>query len=357
MPAHRALVEQPSGYVNVQREATVSSKVTGAPSAVRMSSKTTSASWRLTSRITRKNKPSLPRQKMYHGAMKRIAVIGPGAIGGTVAVRLAQLTRHNIIVCARSPVSQFILEAPEGKLTATPEVLVSPPPARPVDWILAATKAYDAVATAAWLPPLMGPETRLAVMQNGVEHITRFAPYFPESRIVPVVVDMPVERDASGCFRQRRAGRFTVPANTNGEEFARLFQETGVEIVLASDFQTALWHKLAVNCAGTVSALVLKPAGITQRPPVADIMRSLVRECIAVGRAEGAPLDDYLVESVIDRYRNGPPDALNSMHADRLAGRPMEIDARNGVIVRLGSKHGIPIPVNQIIVALLEAAA
>lgn len=289
--------------------------------------------------------------------MKRIAVIGPGAIGGTVIVRLAQRTEHNVVVCARSAVPRFTLEAPDGNMTATPEVLISPSQARPVDWVFAATKAYDTPATAAWFQYLMGPETRLAVMQNGVEHIKRFAPYFPESRIVPVVVDMPVERESPGCFRQRRAGRFTVPANSNGEELARLFDKTGIEVVLASDFQTALWQKLAVNCAGAVSALVLRPALIAHRPPVAEVMRSLVSECIAVGRAEGAVLDASLVESVLERYRNGPADAVNSLHADRIAGRPMEIDTRNGVIVRLGSKHGVPTPVNQIIVALFEGVA
>lgn len=166
---------------------------------------------------------------------------------------------------------------------------------------------------------------------------------------------MPVEREAPGYFRQRRAGLFTVPANADGEEFAGLFHKTGIEDVLASDFQTAVWRKLAINCAGAVSTLVLKPAVIVQRPPIADIMRSLIRECVAVGRAERASLDGSLVQSIIDRYRNGPADAVNSLHADRLAGRPMEIDMRNGVIVRLGSKHGIPTPVSQIIVALLEA--
>jgi 2-dehydropantoate 2-reductase len=289
--------------------------------------------------------------------MKRIAVIGPGAIGGTVIVRLAQAKKHSIVICARSAVSQFILEAPEGKMTARPEVLISPDHARPVDWIIAATKTYDAPAAAAWFKPLTGPETRLAVMQNGVEHVKRFAPYFPESRIVPVVVDMPVEREAPGFFRQRGDGKCTVPAKPSGEEFARLFDKTGIEVVLASDFQTALWRKLAVNCAGAISALVLKPASIVQRPQIADLMRSLIRECIVVGRAEGASLDDSLVETVLDGYRKAPPDSVNSLHADRIAGRPMEIDTRNGVIVRLGSKHGIPTPVNQMIVALLEAVA
>jgi len=287
----------------------------------------------------------------------KIAVIGPGAIGGTVIVRLAQAKEHNVTVYARSAVAQFTLEAPEGTMTATPDVLISPGQARPVDWILVATKAYDAAAVAAWFQPLMGPDTRLAVLQNGVEHIRRFAPFFPESRIVPVVVDLPVERKAAGCFWQRRSGSFTVPANPNGESFAHLFHNTGIEVVLTDDFPTALWRKLAVNCAGAVSALVLKPSSIARQPEIAKIMQSLVRECVAVGRAEGASLDDTLVESVVDRYRKEPPGSINSLHADRLAGRPMEIDTRNGVIVRLGRKHGIPTPTNQMIVALLEAVA
>ena len=287
--------------------------------------------------------------------MKRIAVIGPGAIGGTVIVRLAQTKEHNVIVCARSAISQFNLEAPEGTMTAMPEVLLSPHQARAVDWVLVATKAYDAAAIAPWFEPLTGPETRLAVLQNGVEHVKRFAPFFSESRIVPVVVEMPVERKAAGSFWQRRTGHFTVLSNPNGEQFARLFHKTGIEVVLADDFTTAVWRKLAINCAGAVSALVLKPSSIARRTDIADIMRSLIRECIAVGRAEGASLDDSLVESVLDGYRKSPADSINSMHADRIAGRPMEIDTRNGVVVRLGRKHGISTPVNQMIVALLEA--
>jgi 2-dehydropantoate 2-reductase len=90
---------------------------------------------------------------------------------------------------------------------------------------------------------------------------------------------------------------------------------------------------------------------------IGEVARDLVRECIAVGRAEGAVLADDLVESVIQGYRQGAPDSVNSIQADRQAGRPMEIDARNGVIVRLGRKHGIATPCNQMAVALLEAMA
>ncbi|HWU13175.1 MAG TPA: ketopantoate reductase C-terminal domain-containing protein, partial [Caulobacter sp.] len=88
----------------------------------------------------------------------------------------------------------------------------------------------------------------------------------------------------------------------------------------------------------------------------AEIMRALVGECVAVGRVEGADLPSDLPQTVVEGYRAGPPDGINSLHADRAAGRPMELDARNGVIVRLGARHGIATPVNTMMVALLEAA-
>ena len=124
-----------------------------------------------------------------------------------------------------------------------------------------------------------------------------------------------------------------------------------------ADPKTAAWKKLALNCAGAVNALTLQPAGVARREPIADIMRALVAECVAVGRAEGADLPSDLPDSVVEGYRAGPADGVNSLHADRAAGRPMELDARNGVIVRRGARHGIATPVNAMVVALLEAAA
>jgi 2-dehydropantoate 2-reductase len=82
---------------------------------------------------------------------------------------------------------------------------------------------------------------------------------------------------------------------------------------------------------------------------------AIVAECVAVGRAEGATLSDSLGEEILTHYRGGPPDAVNSLLADRLAGRRVEIDARNGAIVRIGEKHGIPTPLNRMAVSLLEA--
>ena len=104
--------------------------------------------------------------------MTRIAVIGAGAIGGTLAAWLAQ--GHDVTVCARTPFADLEIETPAGTIRATPRILTDPADATPVDWVLTTTKTYDCAAAAAWLPGLMTPATRLAVIQNGVEQRERF---------------------------------------------------------------------------------------------------------------------------------------------------------------------------------------
>ncbi len=289
--------------------------------------------------------------------MPKITIIGPGAIGGIVAAWLAQNPANAVSVCARTPLDLLQIDTPRGPITARPIVLLKPEQGTVADWVMIATKAYDVAGAAAWLPNLMGPATRIAVLQNGVEHIERFAPYADPAGLLPVVVDIPAERRGPGQVWQRREGTMIVADSPNGQVFVALFAGAGIAVSTDPDLRSRAWRKLAINCAGAVSAVTLKPAGVSYREPIAEIMRDMVRECMAVGRAEGAILDDALPDEVVAGYRSSPPDSMNSLHADRAAGRRMEIDARNGVIVRIGARHGIAAPVNQMIVALLEAAA
>lgn len=284
----------------------------------------------------------------------RIAIIGPGAIGGTVAAWLAQA--HDVLVCARTPFEALHVATPEGEIEARPIVLTDPGEAKPVDWVLIATKTYDSAGAAAWFPGLVGPDTRVAVLQNGVEHVARFAPYLAPERILPCVVDIPAERDSPGRIRQRRAGTIVVPEGKDGEAFTALFHHTIIAAATTGDFATIAWQKLALNCAGAVNGLVMKPAVIAHDPGIALLMRGLVAECVAVGRAEGAALDDGLIDDVVRHYREAPADSVNSLLADRRAGRETEIDARNGVIVRLGEKHELAAPLNAFAAILIEAA-
>jgi 2-dehydropantoate 2-reductase len=217
------------------------------------------------------------------------------------------------------------------------------------------TTADAADGAASGIRAIAGPATRVAILQNGVEHIERFKPHVALERLLPVMVDLPAERDAPGRIRQRGRSVFRMPDNELGREFLRLLEGTGFDAATSEDFLSVLWRKLALNAPGAVNALLLKPTGIVREPAIAELMRGMILEVVAVARAEGAELDDALADRIIESQRKAPADGMNSLHADRLAGRTMEVDARNGAVVRAGRRHGIPTPLNSMALTLLEA--
>jgi 2-dehydropantoate 2-reductase len=290
--------------------------------------------------------------------MTSIAIVGPGAIGGTLAAWLAQDPAFDVTVCARTPLADLVVDTPQGTIRATPSVLTDPSQASPVDWVLVATKTYSSDSTRPWIEALSGPNTRVAIIQNGVEHVRLFAHLVPAERLVPVMINLPASRTAPGRIVQSRHGIIAVSSGRNGADFCALFAQTEIEAGAHEDFLSQLWVKLCGNCAAIVPALTLRATGPVWSSDMEAIVRGLVEECAAVGRAEGADVPQSVVDKTIAAMRDMPEGALSgSIHADRLAGNPMEIDARNGVIVRLGEQHGIPTPANRMLVTLLGAAA
>lgn len=289
--------------------------------------------------------------------MTTIALIGPGAIGGTVAAWLAQDPSFDVTVCARTPFADLQVETPQGLITANPKIITNPADATPVDWVLIATKTYDADATKPWLDHLLADHTRVAIIQNGVEHERLFAHLVPPARIIPVIINLPAARSAPGRIVQHRHGIISVPAGQSGEDFVALFTKTEIEASAHADFVSEAWLKLTGNSIAIVPSLTLRATGPVWNPDLEAIVRGVVEECAAVGRAEGATIPQSFVENTIETSRKmAEGSSGGSLHADRLAGHPMEIDARNGVIVRLGQKHGIPTPMNKVLVTLLAAS-
>ncbi|WP_108397084.1 2-dehydropantoate 2-reductase [Devosia submarina] len=288
--------------------------------------------------------------------MASIAIIGPGALGGTIAAWLAQNPGHDITLCVRTPFQSLRVQTPVGELTAIPAIATSANAVQAVDWVIVATKTYDVPSLEPWLQALVGAQTRVAVLQNGVEHVARFASLLPEAVIVPAIADIPASRLAPGEMVQQRLGWIVVPEGQNGADFVALFTHCPVDVSAVRDWTTRAWRKLCLNCAGAVSTLLMRSTGPVWSAEIEAMVRGLVTECVHVGRAEGAYLDDAIVEAVVEGARKAPEGAGNSMYADRLAGRSMELDARNGVIVRLGQKHAIPTPTNALVVALLSGA-
>ena len=157
--------------------------------------------------------------------MTSIALIGPGAIGGTVGFALLEKGR-DLVVCANRKFATLArTRADTGERKALPvEVVTSPADVGEADWVLLCVKSHQTASAAAWLKTAVGAKTRVAVLQNGVEHHKQVLPYVGGgTSVVPVVVMLPAERTAPGEITTYGGAALTVPDDAAGREFANLF--------------------------------------------------------------------------------------------------------------------------------------
>lgn len=290
-----------------------------------------------------------------------IALIGAGSIGGYVAWQLVRAGQR-VSLCVRRPFERLIVEDAAGEHPVDAPVLGDPARLAQAEWVVLATKAHQTPDAAAWLAAACGPSTRaVVVLQNGVEHAERVAPFVGGTAIVPAVVSIGAEVVAPGRIRHHAYSSLEVPDGVLGRAFAELFVGSALEVVVSSDFRASLWRKLISNVtASPLTALTGRRIEVMADPAIRDLAVGLAQECIAVARAEGAgiPLEAgrSFVEGMAKNAADWPPFG-SSMLYDRLAGRETEHEALTGAVVRIGAKHGIPTPLNAAMLALLRTAA
>ncbi len=290
-------------------------------------------------------------------ASPTIAVIGAGAVGGAVAAALADAGTHDLRVCARRPLEGLEVRHADGTVVrSSPTVLVDPAQAERTDLVLLATKAYQSEGAAPWLDRLAGPGTIVAVLQNGIDQVARIQPLAPDAEIVPVVVMLAAEVLAPGVIVQSSIGLLEVPDTAAGRRVADAFEGSDVRVDVLADFTTRAWRKLLLNAViGAIGALTVRDLTVLADPLVFDAALALADEVIAVGRAEGASFAPDAAVRALERAQRGAPGHWSSIAVDRRAGRPLEWEVRNAVIGRLGRRHGIPTPLNDLVTALLQA--
>jgi len=290
---------------------------------------------------------------------KTIAIIGLGSIGGVVAGLLRATNRYDIVACVRRPIEKLTVERAEGTVEIPITALTDPARAKPVDWVLLCTKAQDTAASATWLQRLCDTSTRVASLQNGIGHADRLRPLVGQAAVVPTIVYYNGERLAPDRVRYRRTGEhdFCVADDTDGQAFAGLFDGTSLVTSLSSDFKTLAWRKLLLNAAANpISALTMQRNQVFRRDDVQALCRALLDEAIAVARADGARLAADEAEQAMGRLLAVPADAGSSMYFDRMAGRPLEIDALTGAVVAAGERYGVTTPLNRMLLTLARSA-
>jgi 2-dehydropantoate 2-reductase len=300
------------------------------------------------------------RSSMNRGAVGRsmVAVVGLGSIGGVVAASLATAGRHDVVACVRRPIETLTLERPSGTVEVPLTALTEPSTAQPADWVLLCTKAQDTEAAAPWLSRLCTPATRVAAMQNGIDHVARVAPLAGGATVVPVLVYYNGERLAPDRVRMRQAGKYDliVAADADGRAFAELLDGTELAILHTETFATLAWRKLLINAvANPITALTLQRQAVLRHADVAQLCRAVLDEAVAVARADGVVLRDDEAARTLAALETFSGELGTSMYFDRLAGRVLEVEALTGAIVAAADRRGVAVPLNRALLALLRA--
>lgn len=286
-----------------------------------------------------------------------VALVGPGAIGTTVAAALHEAGRTPAI-CGRSAREQLKLRFDGGEIVVPGPVLTVPQAAKEkFDLVFVAVKSTQIASAAPWVSALCDANTVICVLQNGVEQKATFAPYAAGAAVVPSVVWFPAQREADSSVWLRGEPRLTVPDTPASNVVASALRGTRCSVEVAADFVSLAWRKLLQNAVAGLMVLTGRRAGMFSRSDITELALAYLRECLEVARAEGAKLGDNVPREIVEGFHRYPPDLGSSILADREGNRPLEWDCRNGVVQRYGRLHQIPTPISDLVVPLLAAAS
>ena len=286
-----------------------------------------------------------------------IALIGPGAIGTTIAAVLHEVGRTPLL-CGRTAHPQLLLRHDEGEIAVPGPVLSDPGTIdHAVDLVFVAMKTTQNADSARWLSALCDENTVVCALQNGVEQKAQLEPWVKGATVLPSVVWFPAQREPDASVWLRAQPRLTLPDVPQAKRVADALSGTRCAVELSADFLSVAWRKLLQNAVAGLMVLANRRAGMFSREDISKLALAYLRECLAVARAEGAVLNDSVAQEIVDNFRRLPADLGTSILADRQANRPLEWEIRNGVIQRYGHTHGIPVPISDVVVPLLAAGS
>lgn len=285
-----------------------------------------------------------------------IALIGPGAIGTTIAAVLHEAGRTPQL-CGRTAHPALRLRHDEGETVVPGPVLTDPAAiTRPADLVFVAVKTTQNADSAGWLRALCDKNTVVCALQNGVEQ-KALEPWVNGAAVLPSVVWFPAQREAVASVWLRAEPRLTLPDVPQAQRVVDALRGTRCAVELSADFATVAWRKLLQNAVAGLMVLANRRAGLFRREDISELALAYLREGLAVARAEGAKLNDGVAKEILTNFQRAPADLGTSILADRQADRPMEWDIRNGVIQRCGRAHGIAVPISDVVVPLLAAGS
>ena len=308
-----------------------------------------------------------PTLRTVSGHPPRVAVLGAGAVGSYLGSRLAvggaevDLIGRGAHLAAMRERGLTIV-TPEGE-QSTVAVRATDDPAGigPVDVVLFLVKSYDTDDAARRLPPLIGDDTVVISLQNGIDNEARIAAVIGADHVAGGAAYILSAIEAPGVVRSGRA-RIVVgelepgPPSARITRFVEVANAGGIDAHAADDVRRTKWEKYVLLVAfSAVTATTQLPVGDIRGSEAASAMlRAIMVEACAVGRALGVPIEDDLVDRQHALVLAQRDDEAASLRHDLLTGHRMELEALQGALRRLGRETGVPTPWTDAAYAILQ---
>ncbi len=298
----------------------------------------------------------------------KIAVMGAGGVGGYCGARLAQ-AGEDVTFIARGKHLDAMrrhglrVRSPAGDVTIQPaRATAEPTEVGPVDFVLFGVKMYDTEAAGEAVRPLVGADTAVISLQNGVDNEEKLARILGREHVLGGVVYIFAAIADPGVIEHSSPGARLVFGELDGritpraERFRDACQKAGLAVEISTDIEQTLWIKFLGNCAGNgLTSVCRTPIGrIRDDPDLRDLYRACLQEVEAVGRAKGVRLAPNVIETQMAGFERLPPHLRSSTEQDLARGNRLEVASLNGLVVQYGRELGIDTPVNRFIYAALK---
>lgn len=292
----------------------------------------------------------------------RFAIFGTGGAGGYFGAHLARAGEH-VVLIARGEHLKAIrerglrVETTAGEIVAHSEATDDPKQAGLVDVVLLGVKTWQVPEAAREMRPMLHPQTFVVPLQNGVEAATELSRALGAEHVLDGLcgtisrVVSPGKILSLGETNFIKFGEFTNTRSERALDLLSVFEGAGVKAEVPLNIQAAVWEKFVfVAPYGGIGAVTRATAGVIRSlPETRAMLKTGMREIADVARARQVSLADDLVEKSMGLLDSLAPDATTSLQRDIAAGRPSELDAWNGAVVRLGRESGVPTPLNEFI--------
>jgi 2-dehydropantoate 2-reductase len=297
----------------------------------------------------------------------RILIMGTGGVGGYYGGLLAQqgndvtfITRGAHLYAIRN--EGLKVKSIHGDFTVFPaNATEDPAKVEPVDLVLFCVKTYNTDEAAERIKPVVGPQTAVLSLQNGVDAAERIGKIVDAKHLIGGATWLSSAVKAPGVIKQISQFRRIIFGELTGGQSERIqsifevLNQTGITVEISEDIQKVLWTKLVfITAVSSIGSLTRLPMGDYRSiPETRSLLSSIMQEVESLARAQGVDLDGNVVQNWLEFIDNAAPHIKPSMQLDVEAGHRTELESMIGVVGRKGRELGVPTPVSDFVYASL----